>query len=59
LSPNVPDQLPGRLARIQAAQNQDAGPVNCIRLFGALLRMSPLRLSPGDELSSVDLPEPH
>jgi len=31
--PNAPDQLPGRLQRLQRAKNQNAGPVNCIRLF--------------------------
>jgi hypothetical protein len=31
---NDKDQLPGRLQRLQATQNEDAGPVNCIRLFG-------------------------
>jgi hypothetical protein len=25
--------LPGRLQRLQATQNEDVGPVNCIRLF--------------------------
>ena len=28
LPPNVPDQLPGRLQRLQAPENQNAGPVN-------------------------------
>jgi hypothetical protein len=32
--PNDPDQLPGRLQRLQPTQNEYAGPVNCIRSFG-------------------------
>ena len=38
--PNAPDQLPGRLERLQPTENQNAGPVNCIRLFCALFKMS-------------------
>src|SRR5262249_48174508 len=38
--PNAPDQLPGRLQRLQPIEDQNAGPVNCIRWFGALFRMS-------------------
>jgi hypothetical protein len=30
----------GRLQRLQPMKNQNAGPVNCIRLFGALFSMS-------------------
>jgi hypothetical protein len=40
-SPNDQDQ-PGRLEGLQATESQNAGPVNCIRLFGLLFRMSPL-----------------
>jgi hypothetical protein len=32
--PNDKDQLPGRLQRLQPPENQNAGPVNCIRWFG-------------------------
>src|SRR5258708_5351134 len=34
LSANAKDQLPGRLERLLPTQSQNAGPVNCIRLFG-------------------------
>jgi hypothetical protein len=38
--PNVPDQLPGRLQRLQPPENRNAGPVNCIRWFGRTLAVT-------------------
>jgi hypothetical protein len=38
LPPNAKDQLPGRLQCRQLTSNQYAGPVNCIRSFGARAR---------------------
>ena len=46
LPPNAPDQLPGRLQRRQPTKNQNAGPVNCIRLFGFENLQCPLFLFP-------------
>jgi hypothetical protein len=42
----VPDQLPGRLQRFHTMQNDDAGAVNCIRLFGSANLRCPLFVLP-------------
>jgi hypothetical protein len=47
--PNAKDQLPGRLQGLQGADNRNAGPVNCIRLFG-------LRHLPENELRTLRFP---
>jgi hypothetical protein len=44
--PNVPDQLPGRLQRLETTENQNAGPVNCIRLFGSANLRCPFLVPP-------------